>query len=110
MTLRALVRADVEHGEHVRVVEGADRARLLVESAEPLGVRAVRGGEDLDGDVATEALVVGAVDLAHGAGADESGDVVAVDAGSVRDGHGPGILPSARRVVEARGRAPARRA
>ena len=43
---------------------------------------AKRGGEDLDRDVAPEARVATAIDLAHAAGADGRDDLVRTEAGS----------------------------
>ncbi len=84
----AVVGADVEEGEDVGVVEGAGEAGLLLEAAEAVGVLAVLGGEDLDGDVAVEAGVAGAVDLAHPAGPDRAPDLVRPQPRPGRERHG----------------------
>ena len=62
-----VVRAEVVDDEHVRVVEGAGGAGLLLEAPQPVGVGGERGGQDLDRDDAAEARVERAVDLAHAA-------------------------------------------
>ena len=54
----------------------ARRARFLLEALQALGIGRERRGQDLDGDVATEPRVAGAIDLAHPAGADLAEDLV----------------------------------
>ena len=58
----------------VRMVQGCERLRLALEAREP--VRVVREGvrEHLDGDLAPERRVAGAIDLAHAAGAEGGED------------------------------------
>ena len=61
----AVLRADVVQGEHVRVAEGGDDARLLLEALQPVRIVGAGAGQDLDRDRAAEAGVDGAVHLAH---------------------------------------------
>ena len=61
------------------MLEEAGRPRLLLEPAQPVGVLRDGLGQDLDGDVAAEAGVAGAVDLAHAAGPDGAHDLVRAD-------------------------------
>ena len=77
------------------VVHAADRGvrdlpghpDLAVEAGEPLAVRVEAVGQELEGDRLLELQVVGAVDLAHPAAAEEPDDAVA--AGQDRAGHEP---------------------
>ena len=57
--------ADLVDRDDVRVVEGGGRARLLGEAAEAVRDRGEGLGQELDGDVAVEVVVAGAVDLTH---------------------------------------------
>ncbi len=84
----AVVMADVVDGEDVRMVEGAGGAGFLLEAGEPFVGVGERSGKDLDGDVATEPLVAGAIDLAHAAGAELAEDFVWADASACLKCHG----------------------
>jgi hypothetical protein len=57
--------ADLVDRDDVGVVEGRGRARLLGEAAQPVRDRSEGLGQELDGDVAVEVVVAGAVDLTH---------------------------------------------
>ena len=74
--------ADVVDGEDVGVVEGGDGAGLELEALEAVGVGGDVVVEDLEGDVAAEAGVAGAVDLAHAAGPEQLDDLVRPEADS----------------------------
>ena len=52
-------------GEDVRVVEGGEGLGLLLETVEAVGTGSAISSDHLDGDVAREAGVPGAVDLTH---------------------------------------------
>jgi len=93
----ALVVADVVDGEDARVAEAAGRARLVGETAEPVGVGVEVGRQDLQGDVASQAIVAHAVDLAHTAGAERTDDLVGTDAGAGGERHRP-TLAKVRRL------------
>jgi len=67
---------DREDGGDARVVEGGQRLRLPLEPFETLGTRRHLAGQHLEGHVAAEPRVDGAVDLAPPAGADRGGDAV----------------------------------
>ena len=84
---RAVVLADVVDGGDVGVVQDAGGLGLLLEAAQAIGVGGEGGGEDLDGDVAAEARVLGAVDLPHAAGADGGEDLVGAEAGAGGERH-----------------------
>jgi hypothetical protein len=72
----AVVRAEVVHGHDVRMVERTRHPRLLLETRQ--AHRIAIGGrlQDLDGDVAGQSRVVGAVDLAHASCPDQAEDLV----------------------------------
>ena len=78
---------DVEKDEEVGVAQRADRARLLLEAAQAVGVRGERR-QDLEGDLATEPRVARAVDLAHAARAEGAEDFVGAEPGARGQGHG----------------------
>ena len=83
--------ADVEDGQDVRVGEGGDGSRLVLEAAEALG-RGLRVGEDdLDRDVAAETGVVGAVHLRHSTGAQQLPDLVGPEPYSRSQRHGRSV-------------------
>ena len=63
----------------VRMVELGDGARLALEAGAHLGCRGQVRGQHLDGDVAAQARVVGAVDLAHAARAERGEDPVGTE-------------------------------
>jgi len=60
----------------VRVRQGGDRSRLLLEARQAGRVRGELRRQDLDGDATTEALVLGQIDLAHGTRAELLEDLV----------------------------------
>jgi hypothetical protein len=78
---------DVEDGEDVRVIERARGLRFACESPQPPLVGGKRGRQHLHGDVAVEARISSAVDLAHAAGPDRSGDGVRPETGTSRERH-----------------------
>jgi hypothetical protein len=78
--------SDLVNADDVRVAESRGRARFVGEAADALPVAGQIGREDFEGNVAAQRAVVGAVDVAHRAGADEGDDLVAGDAGSGLEG------------------------
>src|SRR5260221_4180799 len=102
--MRAVLRAHVVDGEHVRMVEYACRARLLLEAAQGRGIAGEARGQNLDGDLAPDARVARAVDLAHAARAEESENFVGAEAGIRGERHGVSI--SWRRKESSRGSKP----
>ena len=74
--LRAVL-AEVDHADRVRVVEAARRAGLGDEADRGALVAEQVRVDDLDRDRAAERLLLGAVDAAHAADADELEDHVA---------------------------------
>ena len=81
----AVLMADVVERADVRMVQPRDRARLAVEALAQLRARGEMRGQDLDGDVAVETRVAGAIDLAHAAGAERGDDFVGTEACEVLD-------------------------
>ena len=76
------MRADVVDRDDVRVVQRPGRLRLLLEAPQAVRVLRVRGGQDLDRDVALQPRVAGAIDLAHPARADRAEDLVRPETGT----------------------------
>ncbi len=72
--------AEVEHDHHVRVRHLGDGLRLALEARLELGVVGDLRDHDLEGHVAVEHRVAGQVDLAHGALAERTLDLVLADA------------------------------
>ena len=70
------IATDVVERADVRMIEARDRARLALQSRAELRVRGELGGEDFHRDVAPEARVDGAIDLAHATRADRADDLV----------------------------------
>ena len=79
---RAVVSAEIVDREDVRVVELAGGARLLLEATQPVGVLGEGRGQDLEGDLATDARVARAIHLAHAADAERPRHFVGSDLGS----------------------------
>ena len=63
----------------VRVIERGEDLRLAREPRQPLAVAGEAGRQHLDGDVALQAVVARAIDLAHAAGPDRSDDLVVTE-------------------------------
>ena len=72
--------AKVVDGDDVGVVERGDGAGLALEAAAVIGAGGACPREDLDGDVAIEPGVAGAVDLAHAADPESGLDLVVAEA------------------------------
>ena len=71
----------------VRMVERCQRLRLPLEAREALAVCRKQRRQDLERNVAIEARVAGAVDLAHAAGAERAENFVRSETGAHRHGH-----------------------
>ena len=63
--VHAVLRTDVVQRADVGMIQGRDRACLALHALFQFGVGGQMIGENLDGDVASEAGVAGAVHLAH---------------------------------------------
>ena len=102
--LLALEFADVEDAADVWMGDLAGEADLRAEAFEPFFVGGKEGGEELEGDGLVEGHVVGAIDLAHAAAAEQFDDAVSsgddgagheaagVDEAGARVGPGGGII------------------
>ena len=65
--------------DDVRMIERRGRLRLLHEAAATALVGDAIGGQHLDGDVAAEPWIAGAIDLAHAPGANKAEDLVGAE-------------------------------
>ncbi len=83
----AVLVAVVEHLEDVRVLEPRHRACLLLEALAVAGIVGEEVGQDLDGDVAVERGVVGAVHGRHPAPSEPVHDAVGAEGHPLVDVH-----------------------
>jgi hypothetical protein len=81
----AIVRPEIVDRGDVGVVQAAGGLRLLLEAPQPVRVVGEGGRQDLDRDVALQALVARAIDLPHATGADDSHDLVRSEPGAGRE-------------------------
>ena len=65
----------------VRMVQRGEDLRFTLEAADAIGIQLCRIGEDLDGDVASEAGITRAIHLAHAAFAEFGDDFIGADSG-----------------------------
>ena len=70
---------DPVDGADRRVIERRERAGLAFETRPRLGIRGLRGMNELERNRAVELEVVGAIDLAHAAGAERAPDAKVPD-------------------------------
>ena len=80
-------RLDLVDGDDVRVIEGGGGLRFLDEPAAAVSIRQAIGGQHLDGHLATQPRVAGAIDLAHAAGAERRDDFVRAEPGAGEKPH-----------------------
>jgi hypothetical protein len=80
--------SDVEQGADVGVVEAGDGLGFALETGADIRVARQPGRQDLDGDVAPEAGVACAIDLAHSARAQRGKDLVGTKTGAGGERHG----------------------
>ena len=71
-----LFRPELVDRQDIRMVERGGRQRFLLEAAHAASVIAEHGGQELDGNLAIEAGVLGEIDLAHSASAQKLGNSV----------------------------------
>ena len=88
--VRHVAGADVEDRQQVGMRQRRDRARLLGEPGQPVGIVGGAARQDLDRHVAAEPRIASAIDLAHAARADRRDDLVGAESGTGREGHGRG--------------------
>jgi hypothetical protein len=84
---RAGLRADIVHGEDIRVVQRGGCAGFLLESTEAIDVGRECCGEHFDRDITSESRIAGTVDLAHAASAEGGDDFVRAETGAGSEGH-----------------------
>src|SRR6266849_3276455 len=89
---RSVVNADVEHHQHVWMIEHSGGHGLLLESAGAIGISGKRSGEDLQRGVTLDPRVVHPVDLTHSSRAKRCNDFVVADARAGGQ-HGSASLP-----------------
>jgi hypothetical protein len=70
------------------MVQRGRGSRFLLEALQPITVARERRRQNLDGDVAVEARIAGAIHLAHSAGADGVEDLIGSDARTGTQRHG----------------------
>jgi hypothetical protein len=61
--------------------------RLLLEATQAIGVGGEGSRQNLDGDIASQAEIAGAIDFAHSAGADQCNKFVGSEFGTRSEGH-----------------------
>jgi len=69
------------------MVERSENLRFTFESGQSIGIECECSRQDLERHIAIELCVARAVDLAHAARTDESGDLVLADPSSGRKNH-----------------------
>ena len=79
--------ADVEHLADVRMAQRRNRARFLLEPADPLRIRREHRRKDLDGDVPAEPGITRAIHVTHPAGAQRGRDLIGAEPGARCQGH-----------------------
>jgi hypothetical protein len=84
---RAVVGPDVVDRRDVRVVQESRGSGLLLEAAEAIRVRRERRRQDLDRDVAAEARILRAVDLAHPSRTERRDDLIGTQTGTGGERH-----------------------
>jgi hypothetical protein len=79
---------DAVDGGDARMVDGGEQPRLALEAGEAIRIAGERRRQHLDGHVAAQPRVAGAIHLANPARADEVADLVRANDGATRQGHG----------------------
>ena len=74
------------------MIERGEDFGLALQAGDAIGILCECGGQDLDRDVALQARVAGAIDLAHAAGAEHRFDFVRAEARSALEWHCSVIL------------------
>ena len=71
---------DAVNRPDVGMIERRQQARLALEARAPVGIGQPEIRQDLEGDLAAERRVASPIDVAHAAGAEQSGDLVGSEA------------------------------
>ena len=79
--------ARVVNDDDVRMVQRPGGASFLLETTEPVRIGRKRRRENLDGDVAAEAFVLGAIHLAHAAFPERGEHFIATETSACRKHH-----------------------
>jgi hypothetical protein len=79
--------ADIVDGEYVRIVEGPDGSSFELEAPKVFRIVFASGGDDLEGDVPSEARVAGPVDLAHPPRANRRADLIRAEVAARSERH-----------------------
>jgi len=70
MKWNTLMHSDVVNGDDIGMIESGSCPRFLLEAGQSVGIFRGRGTDQLEGDIAPQALVPGAINLTHTAAAD----------------------------------------
>src|SRR5262249_46089823 len=82
-----ICRSYVVDRENIGVVERRYRARFLLEPAKMIGIGRKSGRQDVDGYVARESRVVGAIDLPHASNAERTLNFISAEANTGLERH-----------------------
>ncbi len=63
------MRSHVVNVDDVGMIQSGRRASFLLEAAQAVGIRRKPGGKNFDGNVASQAVVAGAINLSHASSA-----------------------------------------
>ena len=84
---RALSLFETVDGRNMRMFQGGKRLRFPLEAGKPLGITGEGVGKYLEGNLAVQPGVAGAIHLAHSARAKRRDDLVRPDPGTDTYGH-----------------------
>ena len=70
------------------MIQGGEHARFALEPRQPVWIVNDRIGKDLDRDLALEARITGAIDLAHATSAEHADDFIRTEARTGGEWHG----------------------
>ncbi len=73
---RPVVLTDVVNAENIGMIERGNGTRFLLKTPQAVGIGGEGSGQNLDGDIASQALIACAVNFAHTAGADQRNEFV----------------------------------
>ena len=76
------------HGEDIGVVQGRGGLGLLLKTPQAVGVLRDEGRQNLDRDLALQAQIAGAIDLAHAACTQQAEHLITIQFGACSQPHG----------------------
>ena len=82
------MRADIEDGQQVGMIDRSRRASFLLEAPKSIRILGERRRQNLDRDVAGDARIARPVDLPHPARPERSDDLVVTDTGTGSENQG----------------------